>query len=185
MTTMTDTRPVSQPQAKYLDDLRSEYTRLVVTIRAAGVEPLRFSRMPIPTNCTEARASITAAKDMVSQLRTQARNLPAQPTATVQRIVVIEGLYIIGDAETDGTVFKVQHAVHGSGRLYAKRLTSDGVFVHAPGAIRDLATQGRKLSLEEAKSYGKLYGTCIRCGRTLTDETSIAAGIGPICAEKF
>lgn len=32
---------------------------------------------------------------------------------------------------------------------------------------------------------GKLSGTCAICRRELTDATSIAAGIGPICATKF
>lgn len=32
--------------------------------------------------------------------------------------------------------------------------------------------------------YGHELGVCGRCGRTLTDEASRAAGIGPICADK-
>lgn len=91
---------------------------------------------------------------------------------------VTEGMYRIAD----GTVFKVQKAVHGSGNLYAKRLTEDG-FEYAPGAIRRL-TLADKMTLDEAKAWGVLYGTCCVCGRTLTDETSIAQGIGPVCAGK-
>ncbi len=34
-------------------------------------------------------------------------------------------------------------------------------------------------------AYGKLTGTCGACGAHLENETSIAAGIGPICAGKF
>lgn len=33
-------------------------------------------------------------------------------------------------------------------------------------------------------SYGLLVGKCGRCGRTLTDAESRAAGIGPVCAGK-
>jgi hypothetical protein len=40
------------------------------------------------------------------------------------------------------------------------------------------------MTVEEAKAFGLLYGRCIVCGRTLTDEKSIADGIGPICAAK-
>ena len=32
--------------------------------------------------------------------------------------------------------------------------------------------------------YGRELGVCGRCGRTLTDEASRAAGIGPVCASK-
>jgi hypothetical protein len=36
-----------------------------------------------------------------------------------------------------------------------------------------------------AKLYGQQTGRCSCCGRELTDPSSIAAGIGPICADKF
>lgn len=35
-----------------------------------------------------------------------------------------------------------------------------------------------------SKLYGTEIGACGVCGRTLTDETSRAAGIGPVCAVK-
>ena len=105
----------------------------------------------------------------------------------------------------DGRIFKVQRAVNGSGNLYAKELLTEAVghcggceacdgedlcltydarFEYAAGAMRLLSAE-TAMSLEQAKTYGALYGTCCACGRTLTDEASIAAGIGPVCAEKF
>jgi hypothetical protein len=39
--------------------------------------------------------------------------------------------------------------------------------------------------LNAAIAYGKKYGKCSVCARTLTDEASIARGIGPVCAERF
>ena len=94
-------------------------------------------------------------------------------------------------------IYKVQIAVHGSGHNYAKRLRLDstpdsdagmgepvGYFVHAPGMVRKLRPE-HKMSLEQAKEFGALYGICCQCGRTLTDETSIANGIGPVCGAKF
>jgi len=38
---------------------------------------------------------------------------------------------------------------------------------------------------EVAIEYGRATGKCSCCGRVLTDPDSIAAGIGPICAEKW
>lgn len=96
-----------------------------------------------------------------------------------------EGMHKFG-----GVIFKVQRALHGSGRMYAKALVEDSgsdsgwTFTYAPGAIKNLSS-ATKLSLAEAKAFGALYGTCCACGRTLTNEDSIAAGIGPICAGKF
>lgn len=97
----------------------------------------------------------------------------------------------------DNNIFKVQQAVHGSGGMYAKRLmfidgasheSVDGedhwIFQYEPGAISLLKPE-HKMSLEDAKEFGQVYGVCVRCGATLTDENSIAAGIGPICATKF
>lgn len=39
--------------------------------------------------------------------------------------------------------------------------------------------------LVAAKNFGLLSGICCSCGRDLTAEDSVAAGIGPICATKF
>jgi len=36
-----------------------------------------------------------------------------------------------------------------------------------------------------AKAYGKAWSRCCVCSRTLTNDGSIEAGIGPICAEKY
>jgi len=120
-----------------------------------------------------------------------------------------DGMYTMG-----GVVYKVQRAVHGSGQLYAKRLVisrdceghesldgpignveycdgtcrpaseAEAEFVYAPGIVTQLRPEHR-LSLEQAKAFGRLYGICVRCGATLTDETSIAAGIGPVCAGRL
>lgn len=44
-----------------------------------------------------------------------------------------------------------------------------------------IATHPAKFS----QAFGHALGVCGVCGRTLTDDQSIAAGIGPICAGKF
>lgn len=97
--------------------------------------------------------------------------------------VVEDGMY----RTADGTVYKVQEAKLTHGRLYAKRLDVEdgkGVFVYERGAITRL-TPAMRMTLDEAREYGRLYGVCVRCGSPLTDEVSIAAGIGPICAGRF
>lgn len=115
---------------------------------------------------------------------------------------VTEGYYKVGD-----TIYKVQRAVHGSQNLYAKELVlynipfadsefeklpdfmKDGRTVHhgkweyARGAIRRIRSE-HKLSIEECLQFGKLYGVCVRCARTLTKEESIARGMGDVCAGK-
>lgn len=102
-----------------------------------------------------------------------------------------DGLY----QTPDGEIYKVQVAVHGSGKLYAKRLVElevprqlkTGVrtheFVREPGALAKL-TPEMAMTEEQARAFGKLYGTCCNCGLTLTNEDSIEWGIGPKCRAK-
>lgn len=91
-----------------------------------------------------------------------------------------DGIYLL-----NGKVVKVVHAVHGSGNQYGKVLNTDtGSWDYTPGIVRRL-TADDKLTLEKAKEYGQLYGMCMVCGRTLTDEVSIEQGIGPVCAGRL
>jgi len=102
---------------------------------------------------------------------------------------VTEGMY--RDPAT-GDIFKVQVAVHGSGRLYAKKLVAleeprvkgKKTYSHEFVYVRGLYTRIQaawKMSKEEAQEWGRLYGSCCKCGAILTDERSIANGIGPVC----
>lgn len=137
-----------------------------------------------------------SASGLIDGLIQQVRSQPKQTTPKrPEADEVTEGMYRKG-----GEIFKVQRAVHGSGQLYAKRLVVDAEaeldedgkivepaavhFEYASGAIRGL-TADDKMTLTEAKEFGALYGTCCVCGRTLTNETSIDEGIGPICKNKF
>lgn len=116
-----------------------------------------------------------------------------KPRTTGPATPLPDGMYRL-----DGEIYKVQHAVHGSGKQYAKRLTQkpqtfeftrgfeggNWTFVYAPGVVHKLRPE-HALTIEQAKEFGALYGTCCVCGRTLTDERSIAEGIGPKCAQSF
>lgn len=93
-----------------------------------------------------------------------------------------EGIHFIND-----TVYKVQVAHQGSGKKYAKKLIvgseqgADGwLYVGRDKTFHQLSDD-TLMTLEQAKKFGRLYGMCCVCGATLTDETSIERGIGPIC----
>ena len=99
-----------------------------------------------------------------------------------------DGIYVDKDDEGHDHIFKVYVAVHGSGQLCVKRLVvtvDGGRFEYMGLAAKHLPRNARRMSLDEAKAFGAIYGFCVRCGRTLTDDASIAAGIGPICAEQM
>lgn len=128
---------------------------------------------------------------------------PDKPTVALAPVEMAnrDGIY----RHPDGTIYKVQQARQGSGRLYAKRLVittcpdpacghptttqpdgshAHGHFVYAAGAIGTLQAAWR-LEADAAAAFGQLYGICAMCGADLTDEKSIARGIGPRCAERF
>lgn len=90
-----------------------------------------------------------------------------------------EGIYFF-----EGEFYKVQRAFHGSGRLYSKKFDRETESWSRGGSLSKL-TEEYKLTAEQAKEFGDLYGCCIRCMATLTDEISIERGVGPICAEKM
>lgn len=89
---------------------------------------------------------------------------------------------LAGHYAKDGQVYKVKIS-QSSNRPYAMRLEGSS-WEYAAGVAHKL-TEEHKLTLEEAKKYGQETGVCCVCGRTLTNENSIAEGIGPWCSGKF
>jgi len=55
---------------------------------------------------------------------------------------------------------------------------------YAAGAVKNIKPEHR-MSLEDAKRFGRESGRCMVCGRELTNPESIEAGIGPVCAGKW
>jgi len=107
---------------------------------------------------------------------------PKKAAAAVQREEAPEGIHYL-----DGKVYKVQVAVHGSGRKYVKQLDAEAggwEYLGRNGVFHKLS-ENTLMTLEDAASFGKLYGMCCVCGATLTDEGSISAGIGPVCRDKL
>lgn len=89
-----------------------------------------------------------------------------------------------GVYEMDGEVYRVKWNKSET-RRYAEKMTGQkGRWVFAKGAMALLRPE-HKVSLERAKEYGQKTGVCMMCGRLLTNPTSVAEGIGPICAGRF
>lgn len=123
--------------------------------------------------------------------------LPKAGESAPAAVEITEGFWITDAAEHDIDVVKVQRAVHGSGKLYAKRLhvhvvgmNADGTskvkgsWEYVPGlfnSMREGSGNPRPMTVDEAKKYGKLYGVCSRCGATLTREDSIERMMGSTC----
>ena len=129
-----------------------------------------------------ARKGYLSEKQMASALKMKAKmdaKAAAAPPKPAGEPVSAPGMF----GRPDGVVFKVQQS-RETGNLYAKRLLDGGGFEYAAGAMKTL-TEPMRLTLDEAKTYGRRTGTCCCCGATLTNAVSIEAGIGPICAQGF
>lgn len=84
-----------------------------------------------------------------------------------------------------------------AGAVYVKQSGADGAYLGKVMGGRFLRSRECDATTAEtvvsviadpkgaAIKYGKEFGCCSICARTLTDPASIEAGIGPICAAKF
>lgn len=98
-----------------------------------------------------------------------------------------EGRYAV-TGEREQTVFvKVTRGTRApfTGRTFVNVQAGDELHRVSP-AVRDALLAKIEADGPEAASrrYGREIGDCGRCGRTLTDEASREAGIGPVCASK-
>lgn len=131
------------------------------------------------------------ASELIDQLKGRRATLPTveqtmRSTAPVAALPEVPaGYYAI---EVDGTVkfYRVDRPTEGrwAGRTFVKVQASDDLHpVRGEGArkvLEAIAVDPKAASLR----YGREIGRCGVCNRTLTDETSRANGIGPICADK-
>lgn len=70
-----------------------------------------------------------------------------------------------------------------TGNWYAKRFDDKtGAWEYAGKAPLHILTAANKITAEQAAAFGAVYGSCVNCGKTLTDERSIAVGYGSTCA---
>lgn len=118
------------------------------------------------------------ASSLISKLLKMAK--VARPTKVVFRPNLEEGVY----RTFEGEIYRVRKS-RQSGNSYAKKFDIEAMeFIYSPGAMRFL-TEEMKMSLEDVKRFGMETGICCVCGAYLTDEKSVAEGIGPVCAKRF
>lgn len=128
----------------------------------------------------------------VSKLITQLKLAPYKETAE-QDDDLQAGMY----TADDGITQKILRVYLGqqSGRLLVKMIHLQDTEEYGYQYIGSLSTVvgGRsklgkvkltKMSLEEAKKWGRMTGSCVACGRRLDVPESVEAGIGPVCAGK-
>lgn len=164
-----------------------------------------------PRGCSSKQAHWIS---VLAQRAREVRNAPAKVQIDLTRINQMidragkklkHPKLLVRDAET-GAIYRVTPAGPGSryygqlnvtstgsyeDRTWYGRLDQQGVFHASPEARGTFTAIERALqALAQdpagvAKAYGQATGVCCFCGITLTDERSVSAGYGPICAENF
>ena len=113
-------------------------------------------------------------------------HMPAKTKQSTSLPDVPAGRYAVED---NGSLkfYKVDRPTEGrwAGRTFVKVQASDREYpVKGGAAARVLSLIARDPKAAMLR-YGREIGSCGHCGRTLTNEDSRAAGIGPICAGKM
>jgi len=174
-TEVTDTR--TPGQVKFMNDLIERLTKLDAE---TGRQAREF------TDLVTGKGGWTSgrggnASEWIDRMLNKERELSAKIKSVP--VAVADGRYAV---EEDGTLrfFKVKNG-HKPGFVFLDIQASDEWH-----SIRNLARIRAVLALIAADPkaamvrYGQELGVCGHCGRTLTDEASRAAGIGPVCASK-
>lgn len=133
----------------------------------------------------EVKAGIQITKPVASHLITVLLTSPKlSACTTIDPRTSTSATIAVGFYKSGSRVFKAVRSPT-TGNMYTKELLATG-WEYLTGGINYLKNHTySKLTLDEAKDLGKIYGFCVACGRTLTDEVSISRGVGPICESKF
>lgn len=124
----------------------------------------------------------------VSAKITWLKDQPKLVTARTPIPEVPAGRYAVTGEQGQTVFLKVDRPTEGQwkGRTFVKVQAGDDfhpmALPVAKALLAKILADGPKAA---SVRYGQELGVCGVCGRTLTDETSRAAGIGPKCAERF
>ena len=108
--------------------------------------------------------------------------IPDQPAPA--RPDVPAGRYAVTTDDGHYAFYRVWRGSRGGVVVYMQ-ISDDEQRMYGAQATAILCKIKTAGPLEAAKAYGREIGECGICGRTLTNEESRAAGIGPICSQKY
>jgi hypothetical protein len=93
----------------------------------------------------------------------------------------------IGFHYAQGSVYRVRES--STGNMYATQFVQDlygaWSFQYVGRKPFNMFSESTIMTLEQAQEFGKNFGICVRCGALLTDDVSIAQGMGPVCIKKW
>jgi hypothetical protein len=90
----------------------------------------------------------------------------------------LQSLWVLSSTETE-------EGNYGPQPKYLGKITPNRLDSRLSDDIKAVLLEAASDPLTAAVRYGRETGSCSCCGRDLTNPESIAAGIGPICREKY
>lgn len=169
-------RPVTDGQIKFIADLLRDIAPLDGTDFAATRFEL-YKSMHAEGKLTFATASsvIDELKDLRKSLRAAQTpaDMPKQRTSAPE---VPEGRYAVKNNDDDWAFYRV------SAKGFLSVFRSDDEISLPRAAVVVIKRKIVEMGLEASQTAFGVHSTfCYECGRRLTDETSLALGIGPKC----
>jgi hypothetical protein len=174
--TVTPIKVATDKAISFLIDLSRE--------RFPDVQPIEIRKWAASVHWSEVSAKIDWLKTQPKVFLQATGN---SGIGTDTHADIPEGRYAV-TGERGQTVFvkvTIGQRAPFEGRTFVNVQAGDELHRVSPTA-RDALLAKIEADGPEAASrrYGREIGDCGRCGRTLTDEVSRAAGIGPVCAAK-
>lgn len=183
---------VSEAQAKWIIDIAT--TRVIPAGRTAESVLVRLEQgfaksagSQFITNYKDL-PRVTAAMAEAVAPGADTKEFQAGPVVTVEKFHsgaprVADGRYAV---EHEGTLkfYKVKNGRKPGYVFLDVQASDDWHSIRTPRRIHEILALIAADELTAARRYGVELGKCSHCGRTLTDETSRAYGIGPDCRNK-
>lgn len=178
----------SPRQIELMADLHTQLAELDHAIAEQAVE--YTTRMTLAGQWTPGREGNASRwiGNMIKKVR-ELRALAAEErrradTVKSEWLDIPTGYYALRDGDSV-KFYRVNH--HSNGRTYLDAMASDERHpirnaVHKKNILTAIRAMGWEAS---TALYGQEIGSCGRCGRTLTDDISRAAGIGPKCRKEM
>lgn len=146
-------------------------TKLIAKV-TAGEPAIRIKMLTSLATMNAGQVSAT-----IDELKGRAKKAPAIAPAVGPAKQAVPGYYVING---------VKYQVKQSKLTKFSYVLKNGAYLGAKGpeaeaVLAEIVANG----LAHAVAYAKLTSKCGICNTKLTDPKSIAAGIGPICAEKY
>ncbi|WIC89789.1 hypothetical protein SEA_SAPO_18 [Gordonia phage Sapo] len=200
--TQTPAVPATEKQLAFVDSLLDEWVALKdelgeLKLTPADVQALKDSYRLQARKAVSAGIDAFKESNQVLKLRARkaGRRATAAPAPVAADLPSVEevpaGFYAVetGEGATNELAFyKVDRPTEGrwAGYVFVKLQVSDDLQRLSRDAGHAVVRKVAEVGAANASArYGHELGVCGVCGRTLTNDASRAAGIGPKCAEKF